>query len=770
MIARRVFLACVIVAVTATAAWTEESVDIGKLKVRADSPLARGEYPRLIITRAQLPAIRARMKHPEMQTYLKQAEDLIRIGKADALLLAALYQVTGEKEYAETAKKRLGDPSWNPAWTFTFDMLAETMTDAERKDYARRILARVKANRWRPRLLHVLAAWGNGLDEELTPYLQTAHPGEVVRTLANCNRWTRGRGGSSMGHGYNGEHFYSVEFSNMVGWSNATGEDLVSKSDFARQQPAWYVYHYLPWQKSREVIRVGVTMDVASSHTILPRNAQGESTVMLAVTQAKDGLGQWWHREYMGNSPVPHWRKGEEHLYGLAGRLLWLDPSIPSIPPERFPETRLFPENGHVVMRTDWTEDATIALFRCGRFGEIDGRWGRNNADNLHFIIYRDGYLAPDTGCVHTGNEYHWKMVLGANMYSYARQTIAHNSITVGRERIEHRGWGNRLEGVCLRGGQTTIQEQSWFKAWGLKQEEAQHGFKEGEITAYSTSPEFDYACGDATHSYPPSRVKAITRQFVYLKPDLFVVFDRVRPAKPDLDVIWNLHALTAPKWNGKSDPAPQPPKQFIASPDGKKVPNPHPGGHVLHTQGDTFNVTNPQGTFMDVQVLLPEEDARLVRTIGGPWHDFEVNGVNHGPTEETYKLLASRKGRDPLMGVGGWRIEVTPKRPADEVHFLHVLRVGTPEAGEKTPLETTLLKEPGRTGVKIRLGAKEAEVTFNTAGETGGRLVLAGRGEDLVTRIEDNYDRWKDDPRYPEWQTNEYMRAVIFPYGRKPQ
>jgi len=47
---------------------------------------------------------------------------------------------------------------------------------------------------------------------------------------------------------------------------------------------------------------------------------------------------------------------------------------------------------------------------------------------------------------------------------------------------------------------------------------------------------------------------------------------------------------------------------------------------------------------------------------------------------------------------------------------------------------------------------------------------VLAGRGEDLVTRIEDNYDRWKDDPRYPEWQTNEYMRAVIFPYGRKPQ
>ena len=27
-----------------------------------------------------------------------------------------------------------------------------------------------------------------------------------------------------------------------------------------------------------------------------------------------------------------------------------------------------------------------------------------------------------------------------------------------------------------------------------------------------------------------------------------------------------------------------------------------------------------------------------------------------------------------------------------------------------------------------------------------------------------------KADPRYKEWMTNEYMRAVIFPYGKKPR
>jgi len=55
-------------------------------------------------------------------------------------------------------------------------------------------------------------------------------------------------------------------------------------------------------------------------------------------------------------------------------------------------------------MRSDWTEDATFATFRCGRFGEIDGTWGRNNADNLSFTIRKRGPLAIDSGPVHHQN------------------------------------------------------------------------------------------------------------------------------------------------------------------------------------------------------------------------------------------------------------------------------------------------------------------------------------------------------------------------------
>jgi hypothetical protein len=84
-------------------------------------------------------------------------------------------------------------------------------------------------------------------------------------------------------------------------------------------------------------------------------------------------------------------------------------------------------------------------------------------------------------------------------------------------------------------------------------------------------------------------------------------------------------------------------------------------------------------------------------------------------------------------------------------------------------------VKAAGGAGAKIVLGQKTYEVIFSAAGPTGGRIRMTDGGkvladEALVTKIEDNYDRWKDDPRYEEWMTNEYMRTVVFPYGKKPE
>jgi heparin/heparan-sulfate lyase len=474
---------------------------------------------------------------------------------------------------------------------------------------------------------------------------------------------------------------------------------------------------------------------------------------------------------------------------GVWGKLLWYDPELPPVEPASIPPARLFPENGHAVMRSDWSPDATYALFRCGRFGEIDGNWGRNNADNLHFLIGKKGILAADTGAVHSLNN----AALGfagsqapndavPHRSEYARQTIAHNSITVGREPIVHVDWrGQPTRDVVRRGGQSPIQDKSWWALWGIpKPAQDARAFKEGQIVAYETSPLFDYAAGDATHSYPPTRVKSITRQFVYLRPDAFVVFDRVEAAEPGLETIWNLHALYEPKWNGERAPDTSlpPEKQLILSDDGKTaVPNPKPGGRFVHTGGDTFTVDDQwpgmQGRLF-VRPLLPEPQARIVRTIGGAWHEFEVDGVNYGPTEATYakhKGGANGHNRENTLGVEGWRIEVEPKGAPQSSMFLTVLFASDQKTQQMPPVER--VEEAGQVGAKVTLGDKSYRVTFATAGPVAGRMAITQRGKAILDRalaekVEDNYRKWSEDPRYRAWTTRPEYKNFIGPNETK--
>jgi heparin/heparan-sulfate lyase len=291
---------------------------------------------------------------------------------------------------------------------------------------------------------------------------------------------------------------------------------------------------------------------------------------------------------------------------------------------------------------------------------------------------------------------------------------------------------------------------------------------------AYETSPLFDYAAGDATHSYPPTRVKAITRQFLYIRPDAFVVFDRVEAAEPGLETIWNLHSLYEPAWDGKREPDQSFPaeKQLILSDDGKaQVSNPKPGGRFAHTGGDSFTIDDKwpgmQGRLF-AKLLLPAEGARIVRTIGGPWHDFEVDGINYGPTEATY---AKHKGgqnphnRENTIGVEGWRIEVEPKGRPASTQFLTVLFATDQAAAAMPPAER--IEREGRVGAKFSIAGKTYELMFATAGALGGHITIREGGKPLLNRplasaVEDNYRKWSGDPRYQAWITRPEYRNFI--------
>jgi heparin/heparan-sulfate lyase len=584
-----------------------------------------------------------------------------------------------------------------------------------------------------------------------------------------------------MSHGYFGEHFYSEWFTMAVAWSTATGQDWVSRCDFAAHAPEYYLYHYRPWGADPSVLHIGVNAMCGHWEALTPAKFEGENLAVLAAARFRDGVGQGWVDEVLSKIPMG-WSRDSAGRGAVWGKLLWYDPDLPPVLPKDLPPSRLFPENGHAVMRSDWTPDATVALFRCGRFGEIDGHWGRNNADNLHFLIERKGVLAADTGAVHSLNN----AALGfagarehrddlIHITEYARQTVAHNAITVGSGPLVLRDYRGAPLAIVQRGGQSPIQDASWWPLWGLPAPKpSDRPFREGRIVAYETSPLFDYAAGDATYSYPPTRVKSITRQFVYLRPDTFVVFDRVAAAGEGQEMTWMLHALYEPAWNGTTAPdgSLPPERQFVIDADGKgRLPNPKPGGRRLHAGGDTFTIDDrwPGMTGrLYAKILLPREEERVVRTVGGAWHDFEVDGVNYGPTEATYaKHQGGRNehNRENTLGVEGWRIELSPRGAPAATTFLAVLVAADQSADRMPPAER--IEVEGRPGARVTLGGRTCEVTFTTAGPVGGRIRIVEGGRTLADRaladtVEDHYGKWSADPRYAAWMTRPEYRSFI--------
>ena len=88
--------------------WTvcaaEDTVTIGGVELPADCALARKEHPRLLFTKADLPRLRARLKHPRIAAELENAKQLAAENKAGAILLGVLYYLTEEQKYIEEAK------------------------------------------------------------------------------------------------------------------------------------------------------------------------------------------------------------------------------------------------------------------------------------------------------------------------------------------------------------------------------------------------------------------------------------------------------------------------------------------------------------------------------------------------------------------------------------------------------------------------------------------------------------------------------------------
>jgi heparin/heparan-sulfate lyase len=267
-----------------------------------------------------------------------------------------------------------------------------------------------------------------------------------------------------------------------------------------------------------------------------------------------------------------------------------------------------FESLGQIIMRTGRGDNDTYAMFMTGRSNDQHQHFDINN-----FTIYKHGYRALDSGT---------RPQPGLHLSHYYARTVAHNCITIRMpgEEMPHY-WG---------GAAKEEDENTPFPNDG-----GQRVRNKGKLLALNESDDYVYIASDATEAYHEDKAEQVVREFVWLKPDIFVIYDRVVSDKAEYPKRWLYHIASEPIMNGKME----------------------------------FSEVS-QGGKSICRTLLPKK-AKL-ELVGGEGKQFWSEGRNW-PIPDMHKSWL--KNTNPLMGQ--WRVEVSPKKAATRDHFLHIVQVG---------------------------------------------------------------------------------------------
>ena len=645
------------------------------------------ERPRMLVTKVEIQPLRDKCLGPGrtmFEAMKKRADGMMRTkaaldnnGRHYLPTYAAMFLITGERRYADKAKQWLDllseqtiENPWTcleyiPAAAVAYDWIYPTLTQEEKERFADGMVRQVTRIKklWRHSdynnhfLLEHMSELHVGLalahednhQEVYRAYLTEGETWLKEHVIPAMNEMAGDDGGDAEGFSYANWGVERPLALRLLAWRSATGEDLFEKCTFLRWMPRWNVYGCRP---------DGVqcrSEDCPSSH----RWAQGvKATFAISGAAYGDPLAQWAHDRLPFEYPQLIWR----HL------IPW-NAEIPAQSPAELPLATAFRPLGHVYTRSEWDNpDATWAMFQCGPIFA-----GHQHLDNNSFVIFKRGSLAIDSGV----NEY------SSHRANYYSRSVAHNTILVydQDETFPEAVWSSQGTGGANDGGQRRVEFPSRVAA-----SEAEKALRDvGRIVAFANRKEYCYACGDATKSYSAGKLKHFTRQFVHLRPDTFVIFDRVVAGSASHPKTWLLHSIHEP---------------------------------VFPDQGPTFRIEHGGGR-LDVWTLLPEDAAAT--PVGGPGKEYWVDGKNYPPDQT----------RDPEAGA--WRVEVKPTHDSAVDFFLHVLVASDAHGGEHLPRVELGSVDNETAAVEITDGINKATVQFRTKDRTGGHIVIAKNGRTIV-------------------------------------
>jgi hypothetical protein len=235
---------------------------------------------------------------------------------------------------------------------------------------------------------------------------------------------------------------------------------------------------------------------------------------------------------------------------------LWRDPDWPGLPPT--PVTWFAPYNGHVFMRSDWTDEAghldiaaTYVSFNAGDRLAYHQFYDQGNFTIFHNgeeLVVRSGVYSGDGTSDHDANYY--ARTIAANTILVCDLAETFDGIRPNGERdVWLNDCGQRSMSPYSR---TAINTGYLFKNW--------QAYDTGSITRFAEVGDVTYIRADITGAYnstvyttPDNRAKvsAVIREFVYWRPGTVVVSDRIVLTYPAHTPIAVFHFQNEPSPSG---------------------------------------------------------------------------------------------------------------------------------------------------------------------------------------------------------------------------
>ena len=623
-------------------------------------------------------------------------------GGTEAMRCAVIYLATGDRTYLDLARQYLKVLTEFVAWCdryrivpewyhnsrlcglITYDWLYNELTPRERLEFMGPMLRHVdhmqnpgyphnesdaaSGNYGDPGLQFFagLAAYGDGVDDALAEKL-LKNGYKLHVDMMNLRDEISGGSGllTTICTGYCFGYYPWATCNFLHTLKSAAGIDGTQYWTQLRDYAHWFSWAAIPSSKVREGF-----VDFGWGDAFHASNALSAWSMYTHMAQALHFYGRKAPesarkmRAVMAMIPPHHRTFTSVNLYPYVPFILTgFQPGIASDDtPEKVLSENLaayFPTFGLMIMRSGVAEGDTYASIKAGAKYDQHQHYDENS-----FIVYKRGFQALDSGT--RGVAGHHKV--------YYPQSVAHNTILI------------RMENEPLA--------SYWYPRNGPKitgpvySDGGQNRMAVAEPLGFEQSAYHAVTGGDATRCYSAEKCREAVRQFVYVAPDYFVIYDRVTSVKPDQQKVFLLHTQNEPQevapgvWRGAAG------------------------------EGALF-----------IHPVLPE--ATAVEVIGGPGKEFWTNGRN-------WEISNHEKAFSRPNWLGRYRLEISPAQDGEKARFLTVLQAA--DEGVPRMVAVEPLRDGDRDGVKFTTAeGRECEVWFNRDGLIGGHITIRENGRTVV-------------------------------------